>query len=202
MLLLIDNYDSFTHNLARYFEELGQEVNVKRNDEISCQDIENLAPEFLVFSPGPCTPTQAGITLEAIKQFAGKIPILGVCLGHQAIGQVFGATVIRANKAIHGKTSEVYHDNSQLFQMVSNPFKATRYHSLILDLNTLPDDFMMTAWCENVAENCCREIMGIEHKTLAIYGVQFHPESLLTEFGHEILKNFLKSTQSTEKTHE
>jgi anthranilate synthase/aminodeoxychorismate synthase-like glutamine amidotransferase len=202
MLLLIDNYDSFTHNLARYFEELGQEVLVRRNDKICCAEIATLSPDYLVFSPGPCTPNSAGITLEAIKAFSGLIPILGVCLGHQAIGQAFGGNVIKAQQIKHGKTSAIYHSDSGLFKDVPMPFIATRYHSLVLDRVSIPDDFSVTAWCSdaddgknnvsslNIIES--REVMAIEHNTLAIYGVQFHPESLLTEFGHHILNNFLK----------
>ena len=203
MLLLIDNYDSFTHNLARYFEELGQEVKVVRNDKISCAEIRALRPDYLVFSPGPCTPDSAGVTLEAIQVFAGQIPILGVCLGHQALGQVFGAKVIKAEQIKHGKTSHIYHSNSNLFKDVPIPFVATRYHSLVLDRHSIPDEFRITAWCgdndeiksglisKNTLDN--KEVMAIEHKTLALFGVQFHPESLLTEFGHNILNNFLSS---------
>ena len=201
MLLLIDNYDSFTYNLARYFEELGQQVLVLRNDEICCAEIDSLNPDFLVFSPGPCTPDSSGITLEAIKVFAGVIPILGVCLGHQAIGQVFGAKVIKAKQIKHGKTSQIYHSHSCLFKDVPIPFVATRYHSLVLDGLSIPEGFKITAWCsvngdgksdalrQDGTEN--REVMAIEHNTLPIFGVQFHPESLLTEFGHHILNNFL-----------
>jgi anthranilate synthase/aminodeoxychorismate synthase-like glutamine amidotransferase len=202
MLLLIDNYDSFTHNLAHYFEELGQEVVVVRNDEIDCAKIRALCPDYLVFSPGPCTPDSSGITLEAIKIFAGIIPILGVCLGHQAIGQVFGANVTKAQQVRHGKTSQIFHSHSTLFKNVSMPFAATRYHSLVIDSISVPDDFIITAWCsyneiENVEHRIGEtEIMAIEHKTLPIFGVQFHPESLLTEFGHRILNNFINS-QST-----
>ncbi|MGS2721643.1 anthranilate synthase component II [Paraglaciecola aestuariivivens] len=201
MLLLIDNYDSFTHNLARYFVELGQDVLVKRNDQLSCADIKALNPEFLVFSPGPCTPDSAGITLDAIKTFAGRIPMLGVCLGHQAIGQAFGAKVIGAKQIKHGKTSPVEHTDSILFKGVANPFTATRYHSLVLDQATIPKEFTISAWCRDQTQPSARqqdgvgliqdEVMAIEHKSLAIYGVQFHPESLLTEFGHKILDNFL-----------
>ena len=203
MLLLIDNYDSFTYNLARYFEELGQEVVVLRNDEICCAEIDALSPDFLVFSPGPCTPNSSGITLEAIKVFAGVIPILGVCLGHQAIGQVFGAKVIKAKQIKHGKTSQIYHSHSSLFKGVSMPFVATRYHSLVLNRVSIPEDFTITAWCsdnEDVKNNILyrgdienREVMAIEHNILPIFGVQFHPESLLTEFGHRILNNFLNN---------
>ena len=203
MLLLIDNYDSFTHNLARYFEELGQDVIVVRNDEVDCAEIRILCPDYLVFSPGPCTPDSSGITLEAIKVFAGLMPILGVCLGHQAIGQVFGGSVIKAQQIKHGKTSQIYHSHSALFKDVPMPFVATRYHSLVLDRVSIPDDFKITAWCSanDDAKNIdlCQatiqqtEVMAIEHNTLPIYGVQFHPESLLTEFGHHILNNFLHS---------
>jgi anthranilate synthase/aminodeoxychorismate synthase-like glutamine amidotransferase len=206
MLLLIDNYDSFTHNLARYFEELGQEVVVVRNDKIGCGEIRTLCPDYLVFSPGPCTPNSAGITLEAIKVFAGLIPILGVCLGHQAIGQVFGASVIKAKQIKHGKTSQIYHSHSALFKDVSMPFVATRYHSLVLDKVSIPDDFRITAWCNNnndgknyvLSQDMIeqKEVMAIEHNTQPIFGVQFHPESLLTQFGHLILSNFLKTKTS------
>lgn len=203
MLLLIDNYDSFTYNLARYFEELGQQVLVKRNDEICCAEIRNLSPDYLVFSPGPCTPNSAGITLEAIKAFAGLIPILGVCLGHQAIGQAFGANVINAQQIKHGKTSKIYHSNSILFNDLPDTFVATRYHSLVLDRTSIPEDFNVTAWCsdnDDIKNHLLpkewlekTEVMAIEHKKLAIFGVQFHPESLLSEFGHRILNNFVNS---------
>ncbi|WP_299080020.1 aminodeoxychorismate/anthranilate synthase component II [uncultured Paraglaciecola sp.] len=202
MLLLIDNYDSFTHNLARYFKELGQDVVVVRNDEISCLEIAELHPNYLVLSPGPCTPDSAGITLKAIKHFAGLVPILGVCLGHQAIGQVFGAKVIKAPQIKHGKTSQIYHSHSTLFTDVALPFNATRYHSLILETDSVPKDFRITAWChqsDNIENNDLslqpqqKQVMAIEHNTLPIFGVQFHPESLLTEFGHCILNNFLNS---------
>lgn len=189
MLLLIDNYDSFTHNLARYFAELGQQVKVVRNDQLSLEDIASLAPDYLVFSPGPCTPDQAGITLSAIERFAGQIPILGVCLGYQAIGQVFGAHVIRAKQVMHGKTSQVYHCGSALFTDVSNPFIATRYHSLVLEQNSIPEEFIISAWTEQQGQR--EAIMAIEHKTLPLAGVQFHPESVLTDAGHQILDNFL-----------
>ncbi|MCV2884365.1 aminodeoxychorismate/anthranilate synthase component II [Aestuariibacter sp. AA17] len=191
MLLLIDNFDSFTHNLARYFIELGQDVCVKRNT-LTCQDIEGLDPDYLVFSPGPCTPDEAGVTLSAIRHFAGKIPILGVCLGYQAIGQTFGADVIRAQRVLHGKTSEIRHNHSLLFKDIPDPFTATRYHSLVLNENSLPKEFAVTAWCE---EDGVREIMAIEHQTLPVMGVQFHPESLLTSHGYEVLNNFLKVTR-------
>ncbi|KXI29198.1 anthranilate synthase component II [Paraglaciecola hydrolytica] len=189
MLLLIDNYDSFTHNLARYFVELGQQVKVVRNDQLDCHDIAKLNPDYLVISPGPCTPDQAGISLAAIEQFAGKIPLLGVCLGHQAIGQVFGAKVVRALNIKHGKTSLIEHSNSRLFSDVPSPFTATRYHSLLLEPSSISADFTISAWCNEGEAN--HEIMAIEHKFLALAGVQFHPESLLTEFGHQILANFI-----------
>lgn len=200
MLLLIDNYDSFTHNLARYFIELGQVVQVVRNDEITCQQIETLAPDYLVLSPGPCTPNEAGITLQAIEYFAGKLPILGVCLGHQAIAQVFGASVVPAQQVRHGKASSVVHKNSLLFKQVEIPFQAIRYHSLLIAPYSIPDCFEVTAWCNQpTLDNNCKnlEIMAIEHVSMPIYGVQFHPESLLTEFGHQILKNYLNSKVPT-----
>ena len=189
MLLLIDNYDSFSHNLARYFVDLGQQVLIKRNDEINCSDITILQPEYLVISPGPCTPNEAGISLQAIQHFAGKLPLLGVCLGHQAIGQVFGAQVVRATNIKHGKTSYVRHSGSPLFKQVSNPFVATRYHSLLLDPTTISAEFNVSAWTEEIDNT--PEVMAIEHRTLPLCGVQFHPESLLTEQGHQILANFL-----------
>jgi para-aminobenzoate synthetase component 2 len=206
MLLLIDNYDSFTHNLARYFVELGQEVHVVRNNEISCAGIRKLAPQYLVLSPGPCTPAEAGVTMPAISEFAGKIPMLGVCLGHQAIGQVFGANLINAKQIKHGKTAQILHSNSLLFKQVSHPFTATRYHSLLLDHGTIPDCFDVTAWCDSTShepeqeiniklstDKTQMEVMAIEHKSLPIFGVQFHPESLLTEFGHTLLSNYIDS---------
>lgn len=185
MLLLIDNYDSFTWNLYQYFCELGTEVMVKRNDEITLAEITALAPEQLVISPGPCTPTDAGISLAAIQQFAGKLPILGVCLGHQAIAQAFGATIIRAEKVMHGKTSAISHSNRGVFRGLNNPLTVTRYHSLIIDSATLPDDFEVTAWTDR------QEVMGIRHREWDLEGVQFHPESILSEQGHQLLANFL-----------
>ena len=190
MLLMIDNYDSFTYNLVQYFRELGVDVLVYRNDEISIEDIERLAPSHLVISPGPCTPNEAGISLAAIKTFAGKIPILGICLGHQSIGQVFGGEVIRAKNVMHGKTSLIYHQNTSVFSGLPNPQTATRYHSLVVSADSLPDCLEVTAWSQN-AEGDREEIMGIRHKTLAVEGVQFHPESILTEAGHALLANFL-----------
>lgn len=185
MLLLIDNYDSFTWNLYQYFCELGEEVLVKRNDEIGLDDIERLAPEKLVISPGPCTPTEAGISLAAINHFAGQLPILGVCLGHQAIAQAFGATIVRAEQVMHGKTSAISHNGSGVFRGLNNPLTVTRYHSLLVDPATLPDSFEVTAWTDK------QEIMGIRHRSLDLEGVQFHPESILSEQGHALLENFL-----------
>jgi anthranilate synthase/aminodeoxychorismate synthase-like glutamine amidotransferase len=193
MLLLIDNYDSFTHNLARYFRELGQTVQVIRNDQITVSEIAKLAPRYLVFSPGPCTPNEAGVTLSAIKAFAGKIPLLGVCLGHQAIGQVFGAKVVVAKHIMHGKTSILRHQGSPLFAGVSQQFRATRYHSLILDASSIANTFTMTAWCDEFGDI---EPMAIEHNSLPIMGVQFHPESLLTPDGHQILSNFVNAAEA------
>jgi para-aminobenzoate synthetase component 2 len=185
MLLLIDNYDSFTWNLYQYFCELGAEVVVKRNDELTLSDISMLAPEKLVISPGPCTPSEAGISLAAIQQFAGQLPILGVCLGHQAIAQAFGATIVRAEKVMHGKTSAITHNNSGVFNGLNNPLTVTRYHSLVIDPATLPACFEVTAWTDK------QEIMGIRHREIELEGVQFHPESILSEQGHQLLANFL-----------
>ena len=190
MLLMIDNYDSFTYNLVQYFGELGADVHVHRNDKITIEEIEALNPEKIVISPGPCTPNEAGVSLEIIKHFAGKKPILGVCLGHQAIGQAFGGEIIHAREIMHGKTSPVYHKNIGVFEGLNNPIIATRYHSLVINKNTLPDCFEVTAWTQN-EDGSLDEIMGIRHKTLPIEGVQFHPESILTEQGHALLKNFL-----------
>ena len=187
MLLMIDNYDSFTYNLVQYFSELGQEVVVERNDKISLKEIENLNPEFLVLSPGPCTPNEAGISLDIVNSFKGKIPILGVCLGHQTIGQAFGGKITHAKTIMHGKTSEIHHTNKGVFTGLSNPFTATRYHSLVIDRGSLPDCFEITAWTDD------EEIMGIRHKELFIEGVQFHPESILSEYGHDLLRNFIKN---------
>lgn len=190
MLLLIDNYDSFTYNLYQYFCELGAEVVVKRNDEIGLQEIEKMMPAHLVISPGPCTPNEAGISLEAIKRFAGEIPILGVCLGHQAIGQAFGASVIKAREVVHGKNSLIHHNQQGVFKGLNRPLSVTRYHSLVIDATTLPVPFEVTAWSQH--DGNVDEIMGIRHRTLPIEGVQFHPESILSEQGHELLNNFLK----------
>ncbi|MDX1801283.1 MAG: aminodeoxychorismate/anthranilate synthase component II [Marinobacter sp.] len=191
MLLMIDNYDSFTYNVVQYLAELGAEVQVYRNDEITVADIEALKPERLVISPGPCTPNEAGISMAAIEHFAGKLPILGICLGHQAIGQVFGGDVIRAGQVMHGKMSPVFHNDGGVFRGLSNPLQATRYHSLVLDQTTLPDCLEVTAWTRQ-PDGSIEEIMGVRHRTLAIEGVQFHPESIMTEQGHELLRNFLQ----------
>lgn len=190
MLLLIDNYDSFTYNLYQYFCELKADVVVRRNDELTLAQIESLAPSHLVISPGPCTPDEAGISLAAIQHFAGKIPLLGVCLGHQALGQVFGAKVVRARQVMHGKTCAIRHANCGVFHGLNNPLTVTRYHSLILEKETLPDCLEITAWSENNGEQ--DEIMGVRHRTLDVEGVQFHPESILSEQGHELLQNFLR----------
>ncbi len=191
MLLLIDNFDSFTHNLARYFTELGANVEVVRNNALTLDDISRLAPSQLVISPGPCTPNEAGISLSAIEHFAGKIPILGVCLGHQAIGQVFGAKVVGAQEIKHGKVSALSHRNSGLFKDLPNPFNVTRYHSLVLDPTSLPSSINVDAWCETAQGT--KEIMAISHASYPVWGVQYHPESLLTEHGHSILEAFLRS---------
>jgi len=193
MILMIDNYDSFTFNLVQYLGELGQELVVKRNDEITIPEIEQLNPEFLMISPGPCSPNEAGISLEAIQYFAGKIPIFGVCLGHQSIAQVFGGDVIRAERLMHGKTSPILHDNKTVFEGLDNPFTATRYHSLIVKRETLPDCLEISAWTEE------QEIMGIRHKTLPIEGVQFHPESIMTSYGKQMLQNFINKYKRNEQ---
>jgi anthranilate synthase/aminodeoxychorismate synthase-like glutamine amidotransferase len=186
MLLVIDNYDSFTYNLVQYLGEMGQEIRVVRNDEMAVSDIAGLAPSHIVISPGPCTPNEAGISLDTIRQYAGKIPIFGVCLGHQSIGQAFGGKVIRARQVMHGKTSKIFHDEKGAFTGLPNPFEATRYHSLIVERQSLPDCLEISAktWDE--------EIMGLRHKTLAVEGVQFHPESFLTTAGKDLLRNFLQ----------
>jgi anthranilate synthase component 2 len=190
MLLMIDNYDSFTYNLVQYFGELGCDMRVYRNDELTLADIEKLAPSHIVISPGPCTPKEAGISVPTIKHFAGRIPLLGVCLGHQSIGEAFGGDVIRAKRVMHGKISAIHHNNQGVFAGLNNPFNATRYHSLVIAQDTLPDCLDVTAWTQN-ADGSVEEIMGVRHKTLAIEGVQFHPESILTEHGHQLLRNFL-----------
>lgn len=193
MLLMIDNYDSFTYNVVQYLSELGADVHVIRNDELSIAEIEALNPERIVVSPGPCTPNEAGVSLEVIRHFAGKLPILGVCLGHQSIGQAFGGDVVRARQAMHGKTSPVFHTDQGVFEGLNHPLTVTRYHSLVVKLDTLPDELEVTAWTQH-ADGSVDEIMGLRHKTLNIEGVQFHPESILTEQGHELLANFLKQT--------
>ncbi|MCY8977612.1 aminodeoxychorismate/anthranilate synthase component II [Bacillus atrophaeus] len=187
MILMIDNYDSFTYNLVQYLGELGEELIVKRNDEITIEQIEELSPDFLMISPGPCSPDEAGISLEAIKHFAGKVPIFGVCLGHQSIAQVFGGDVVRAERLMHGKTSEIEHDGLTVFEGLQNPLVATRYHSLIVKAETLPDCFTVSARTKE------GEIMAIRHNALPIEGVQFHPESIMTSFGKDMLRNFIET---------
>ena len=191
MLLMIDNYDSFTYNVVQYLGELGAEVKVIRNDELSVAEIAALQPERIVVSPGPCTPNEAGVSLAVIRHFAGQLPILGVCLGHQSIGQAFGGDVVRARQVMHGKTSPVFHENSGVFAGLNNPLTVTRYHSLVVRRETLPDVLQVTAWTQ-FDDGAVDEIMGLRHKTLNIEGVQFHPESILTEQGHELFANFLK----------
>jgi len=190
-VVMVDNYDSFTYNLVQYFGELGADVTVVRNDEVTVEYIEALAPDKIVISPGPCTPNEAGISVETILKFAGKLPILGVCLGHQSIGNAFGGDIVHAKSIMHGKTSPVYHHNSGVFKGLNNPFIATRYHSLVVDQQTLPDCLEVTAWTQDESGNI-DEIMGVRHKELDIEGVQFHPESILTEHGHDMLRNFLE----------
>lgn len=192
MILMIDNYDSFTYNIVQYLGELGAQVKVVRNDQISVNDIHELAPAKIVISPGPCTPNEAGISLEVIKTFAGKIPILGICLGHQSIGQAFGGDIIRATQVMHGKTSYIYHDGKGIFAELPNPFRATRYHSLVVSQTTLPDCLEVTAWTDSDDQDY--EIMGLRHKSMDIEGVQFHPESIMTQAGHQLLDNFLNRT--------
>ncbi len=189
MLLMIDNYDSFTYNLVQYFGELGQEVRVFRNDEIDLAGVEALRPDHIVISPGPCTPNEAGISVPLIRAFAGRVPILGVCLGHQAIGQAFGGRIVHAKELMHGKTSLIHHKGVGVFRGLPDPLTATRYHSLVIERETLPDCLEITAWSDD------GEIMGVRHKTLPVEGVQFHPESILTEYGHEMLANFLEEKQ-------
>ena len=188
-ILMIDNYDSFTYNIVQYLAELGAEVSVHRNDEITIDEIAAAGADKLVLSPGPCTPDEAGISLEAVETFAGKLPIFGICLGHQTIGQVFGGTVLRAQNVMHGKLSDMHHDNAGVFKDLPSPFPATRYHSLVVERDTLPDCLEVTAWTE--VDGAVDEIMGFRHKTLDIEGVQFHPESIMTEVGHDLLANFL-----------
>ncbi|SFP93646.1 anthranilate synthase component 2 [Nitrosomonas cryotolerans] len=185
MLLMIDNYDSFTYNLVQYFCELGEEVMVFRNDEITLNKISQLKPKHIVISPGPCTPDEAGLSLAIVEHYSGKIPVLGVCLGHQSIGQAFGGKIIHAKQLMHGKTSKIFHHNTGVFRDLPNPFIATRYHSLVIERSTLPDCFEITSWTED------DEIMGIRHKSLVVEGVQFHPESILSQHGYKMLGNFL-----------
>ena len=193
MLLMIDNYDSFTYNVVQYLGELGADVQVYRNDEITIAEIEGLNPERIVISPGPCTPNEAGISVASIEHFAGKKPVLGICLGHQSIGQAFGGKIVRARQVMHGKTSMIHHRNQGVFKDLKNPFEATRYHSLVIEKVSLPDCLEVTAWTAN-ADGSIDEIMGVRHKSLAIEGVQFHPESILTEHGHDLLRNFITNS--------
>ncbi len=195
MLLMIDNYDSFTWNVVQYLGELQADVKVVRNDELSLAEIEALAPEKIVISPGPCTPEKAGISVQAVKHFGGQVPILGICLGHQSIGEAFGGKTVRAGRVMHGKTSPVHHNGKGVFRNLNNPFTVTRYHSLVIDRASLPDCLEMTAWTEN-DDGEIDEIMGVRHRELAIEGVQFHPESILSEHGHDLLRNFLTASQA------
>jgi anthranilate synthase component 2 len=191
---MIDNYDSFTYNVVQYFGELGADVQVYRNDDITVEEIEALNPDHLVISPGPCTPNEAGVSVAAINYFKGKLPILGICLGHQSIGQAFGGSIVRAKQVMHGKTSPVYHNDNGVFAGLNNPVEVTRYHSLVIDQKTLPDCLEVTSWTQD-EEGHLDEIMGVRHKEFDIEGVQFHPESILTDQGHELLANFLKRTK-------
>jgi anthranilate synthase component 2 len=191
MILMIDNYDSFTYNVVQYLGELGADVSVHRNDEITLDEIAALKPAGIVISPGPCTPNEAGISMDVIKRFAADIPILGICLGHQCIGQVFGGVVSRAHDVMHGKTSAIHHNGAGVFRQLPSPFQATRYHSLIVEWNELPDELEVTAW--TAADGKPDEIMGLRHRTLPLQGVQFHPESILSECGHDLLRNFLSA---------
>ena len=190
MLIMIDNYDSFTYNLVQYLGELGAEVKVFRNDGVTVEELKAMKPERIMISPGPCTPNEAGISMDVIRSFAGEVPILGVCLGHQSIGQVFGGDIVHAREIMHGKTSLVHHNGKYVFKGLSNPYTATRYHSLVIDKNTIPDCLEITAWTQT-EDGQVDEIMGVKHKQLDVEGVQFHPESILTEHGHGLLKNFL-----------
>jgi anthranilate synthase component II len=190
MLLMIDNYDSFTYNLVQYLGELGADVQVVRNDQVDVAGIEALCPDYLVISPGPCTPNEAGVSVEAIRQFAGKVPVLGVCLGHQSIGQAFGGRIVHAREIMHGKTSMIYHQGQGVFAGLPSPFEATRYHSLVIEKDTVPEVLEITAWTER-EDGSMDEIMGVRHRTCALEGVQFHPESILTRHGHDLLANFL-----------
>lgn len=198
MILMIDNYDSFTFNLVQYLGELGVEVEVRRNDAVTVEEIEALAPAGIVISPGPCTPNEAGVSLDTVRRFAGEIPLLGVCLGHQALGQAYGGKVVRAREVMHGKTSAIHHTGDGVFAGLPNPFTATRYHSLVVERDGLPADFKLTAWTQNEAGQV-DEIMGLLHEPTGAEGVQFHPESILTEHGHAMLKNFLNTTAEAVK---
>ena len=191
MLLMIDNYDSFTYNIVQYLAELGQDVEVYRNDEIDLEEIREKGPERIVISPGPCTPNEAGISMDVIRRFGEEIPILGICLGHQSIGQVFGADIVKAKRVMHGKTSPIHHDGEGIFAGLASPFTATRYHSLVIDPETVPAEFEISAWTVN-EQGAMDEVMGVRHKTQDLEGVQFHPESILTQYGHELLANFLQ----------
>lgn len=192
MILMIDNYDSFTYNVVQYLAELGADVHVVRNDELSVEQVNALKPEKIVVSPGPCTPNEAGISVSVIQQLSSEIPVLGICLGHQSIGQAFGGNIVRAKKVMHGKLSAMYHSDQGVFNGLSNGFQATRYHSLVIEKETLPDCLEITAWTET-ASGEIDEIMGVRHKTLAVEGIQFHPESILSQHGHDMLRNFLQS---------
>jgi len=196
MLLMIDNYDSFTYNVVQYLGELGADVKVIRNDEMTVAEIEALNPERIVVSPGPCTPNEAGVSIDVIKHFAGKLPVLGVCLGHQSIGQAFGGDVVRARQVMHGKTSDLIHEDKGVFEGLKHPLTVTRYHSLVVRRETLPECLEVTAWTQ-LQDGSVDEIMGLRHKTLNVEGVQFHPESILSEQGHELFANFLKQTGGT-----
>lgn len=191
MIVMIDNYDSFTYNIVQYLGELGEDVQVYRNDEITVAEIAALAPKSIVISPGPCTPNEAGISMAVIEHFSGNVPLFGICLGHQSLGQVYGGKVVRAREVMHGKTSEIYHTGIGVFKDLPNPFVATRYHSLVVEKDSLPECFEVTAWTE--LDGKMDEIMGMRHRTTGVEGVQFHPESILTEHGHQLLQNFLNS---------
>jgi len=194
MLLMIDNYDSFTYNVVQYLGELGAEVRVVRNDEVEVAEIAAMAPDKIVISPGPCTPNEAGISMAVIREFAGRVPLLGICLGHQSIGQVFGGRVVRARKVMHGKTSAIHHRGAGVFAGLSQPFEATRYHSLVVERDSLPDCLEITAWTQTEAGEM-DEIMGLRHREFPVEGVQFHPESILTAHGHDLLRNFLEQQE-------
>ena len=193
MLLMIDNYDSFTYNIVQYLAELGGHVVVHRNDEIEIDEIESLAPSHIVISPGPCTPNEAGISMQVVERFGGRVPILGICLGHQSIGQVYGGCIVRAPTVMHGKTSMIYHKGTGVFENLESPFEATRYHSLVIEKQSLPECLELTAWTET-SDGEVDQIMGVRHRTLGVEGVQFHPESIITQQGHELLRNFLNAS--------